>query len=172
MEEHIELRGRIRQGIKELRKLSLQVSAELFPNDVIAAKINSVINTLKGNTQAASGILAQAHTISTGEKISQLDEEIQELFTFTVMNGLNQTYDPKGLEKIRQACTHLEEYRKLIEEGIKSDIKPPAYKKNLSDEAIKSEYIRLKSFRAVGEVLGCSPKTVKARLVAIGFIEK
>lgn len=105
MEEHIELRGRIRQGIKELTKLSLQVSAELFPNDVIAAKINSVISTLKGNTQAASGILAQAHTISTGEKISQLDEEIQELFTFTIMNGLNHTYDPKGLEKIRQACS-------------------------------------------------------------------
>lgn len=170
MEKDNELQKRVRRSIEKLSRLNLQVSAELFPNDVIATKINEVIDELRGTARAPFGLLANVQSISTEDKIAQLDEEIQELSSIEIAECHGK---PKRREKIKQARKHLEKYRDLVERGIGSEyIKPPAYKKELTDEAIRSEYFKLKSYRGAAKTLGCSPKTVKARLVAMGLVKK
>lgn len=169
MERDSELQTRVRRSIEKLLKLSLQVSAKLFPNDVIATKINDVIDELNGTAQVPFGLLAEVQEISVEDKIAQLDVEIQELFTMTLLS------DPKHHKKseiVKQAYKHLKEYRALLEGDIKKKYTShPAYKVELDDEAILKKYKQLGSLRAVGKALGCDPKTVKERLIRMGHIK-
>lgn len=48
-------------------------------------------------------------------------------------------------------------------------IKSPAYKAKLLDRDIRTEYEKTKSFCAVGKALGCDHKTVKNRLIKMGY---
>lgn len=169
MEKDSELQTRVRCSIEKLLKLSLQVSAELFPNDVIATKINDVIDELKGTARAPFGLLAEVQEISTEEKIAQLDEEIQELFSIALSESPK---NHKKTEKVTQAYKHLKEYRALLEGDVKKKYTShPAYKAELDDEAILKKYKQLGSLRAVGKALGCDPKTVKERLIRMGHIK-
>lgn len=173
-----ELRIQIRRSIEELSELSVYVSEYAFSGDTINAKIGKVLDRLNKSTEILMGNIEQASAelpaqiISTPDKISQLDDEIEELFQFTFLSGMNHSYDPKGLKKLKGALKDLEEYRGLLEGDIKKKYTGhPSYKEDLDDNIILEKYKQLKSFRAVGKILGCDGKTVKERLIRMGHIK-
>lgn len=173
-----ELRIQIRRSIEELSELSAYVSDYSFLTDTINTKIGKVLDRLNKSTEILMGDVGQTSAelptqiISTQDKIAQLDDEINELCQFTFLSGINHSYDPKGLKKLKGALKDLEEYRGLLEGDIKKKYTGhPSYKEDLDDNIILEKYKQLKSFRAVGKILGCDGKTVKERLIRMGHIK-
>lgn len=171
-----ELRKQIRNSIEKLTSLSLRVSAELLSNEVIAVQIGVAIDSLREAMKLVEGERSRRYRampvqmISTEDKILKLDEEIEELDKFTFLNGINHTYDPQELGIMERALDDLKEYRKLLEGDIKKKYTGhPSYKSELDDTVILENFKRLRSYRAVGKALGCDPKTVKNRLVSMGY---
>lgn len=171
-----DLRKQIRNSIEKLTSLRLRVSAELLSNEVIAAQIGVAIDSLHEIMKLVEGERSRAYRLvpvqirSTDDKILKLDEEIKELDEFTFLNGVNHTYDLQKLGIMKRALDDLREYRKLLEGDIKKKYTGhPSYKSNLDDAVILEKFKRLGSYRAVGKALGCDPKTVKNRLVSMGF---
>lgn len=73
-------------------------------------------------------------------------------------------------EEIDKAIEVLYDYirlSKLVNE--KPQVKQIARKDKLNNEDIKNLYDKLGSFRAVGKALKCDPKTVKNRLLEMGY---
>lgn len=67
--------------------------------------------------------------------------------------------------QLRKKVEELE--RKLTKQAMH-----PSYKFSLKDSDILEEYKKAKSFYAVGKVLGCNPKTIKNRLIKMGYAFK
>lgn len=174
-----ELRIQIRRSIEELSELSAYVSEYSFYSKTIIDKIEKVLDRLNKSTEILMGDVGQTSTelpsqiISTQDKISQLDDEIDELYQFTFLSGINHSYNPKGLKKLKGALKDLEEYRGILEGDIKKRYTGhPSYKRDLDDDVIEKLFKQLNSFRAVGKVLGCDGKTVKERLIRMGHIKE
>lgn len=178
-EDQQDLRKQIRNSIEELASLRLRVSEDMLTNEMIVAQIGVAIDSLHEIMKLVEGERSLAYrlmpvqVISTEDKILKLDEEIEELNEFTFLNGVNHTYDLQKLGIMKRALDDLKEYRKLLEGDIKKKYTGhPSYKSNLDDAVILEKFKRLGSYRAVGKALGCDPKTVKNRLVSMGYIKE
>lgn len=174
-----ELRIQIRRSIEELSKLKAYGLENGFYPMIINERLKKVLDRLNKSVEILMGDIGQTSTelpaqiICTPAKINRLDDEIDELFRFTLFSGLEHSYEREGLEKLKGALKDLEEYRGLLEGDIKKKYTGhPSYKAELDDKEILAKYEQLKSFRAVGKALGCDPKTVKERLIRIGRIQK
>lgn len=174
-----ELRIQIRRSIEELSELKAYGLENGFYPMTINERLKKVLDRLNKSVEILMGDIGQTSTelpaqiICTPAKINRLDDEIEELFRFTLVSGLEHSYEPKGLEKLEGALKDLEEYRGLLEGDIKKKYTGhPSYKEGLDDNIILKKYKQLKSFRAVGKLLGCDGKTVKERLIRMGHIKE
>lgn len=182
------LRKLIRNSKEKLVGLKLRVIANLLTDEIIALRLDEVMKNLDESLELFGGKTIQvldtvpAQIISTQDKIAQLDEQIEELYRFTFLSGINHSYSPtgipslhnaKGLKKLEGALDNLREYRGLLEGDIKKKYTGhPSYNKDLDDNIILEKYKKLKSYRAVGKAMGCDGKTVKERLMRMGYIKK
>lgn len=105
------------------------------------------------------------------DKVEELKQNIQELFSFTFKHDVNRTLLDAHIRMLNRTLEHLKEYQKILEEGTNGvPAEHPAHKDKLKDEEILTKYKELKSFRAVGKALGCDAKTVKNRLEKMGYL--
>lgn len=85
-------------------------------------------------------------------------------FNYTSMFG----FDYKA--EIDKTIEVMYDYIRLMKlSKVKTQVKQIARKERLLNEEVKTLYDELGSFRAVGKLLHCDPKTVKNRLVEMGY---
>lgn len=179
MDDYEKLRDTVSASIVKLSKLTTELHLTLFKPDrekLVISALMEVIENLGDSIdrqETQIKVLRQDPILSLNDQIERLDLEYYELYNLYYQARHAFAHRPDiSWDIAYRALDDFAKFRDWINGGGVRFTESPAHKNDLTNDMVKAAYEKTKSYRGAAKILNCSPKTVKDRLVKMGYFKK